>query len=470
MRVVFCSSEVVPFAKTGGLADVCGALPMALEKIGVETVVILPRYQCIDVKEHNLTKLNNEVSVGTIGKNIQVYFIEHEGLFDRNGLYGDASGDYEDNLDRFQFFCLKALELLKQLNISVDIVHCHDWQTSLIPVYLKTMFAEDEFYSRIKSVLTIHNLAYQGLFTKEEYPKVDLPKKYFASDGFEFYEKINLLKAGILFSDFITTVSPEYAKEIQTEKMGCGLSDVLGKKKESFVGILNGVDYNIWNPETDALIENQFCAKEINGKLKNKQSLQERAKLSQKDDVPVIGFVGRLDYQKGIDIIAEAMETIMTQNVQVILLGLGEEKYQNILRDLGSRYPEKLACFLKFDEELAHLIYAGSDMFLMPSRYEPCGLSQMISLMYGTIPVVFKTGGLVDTIRSYDDSSGKGNGFVFEHYSAKSLADIVKKAVSVYRDSSVFSGLVEKAFTYDFSWDKSAKEYQEMYEKCIASD
>ena len=467
MRVVFCSSEVLPFAKTGGLADVCGTLPLILEKYGINVAIVMPRYQCVDAKKFTVRPLNQNISTAKIGQNINVYFVENKRLFDRDGLYGDEKGDYEDNLERFSYYGKAALELLKEANLKTDIIHCHDWQAALIPVYLKTAYKNDPFYAKIKSILTIHNLAYQGLFAEEEFPLLGLNDKLFGVDGLEFYGNVNLLKGGIIFSDAVTTVSRQYAKEIQTPKFGCGLEGVLRKKK-NILGINNGVDGQLWNPETDAFLAKNYSAGNIEDKYVNKRELQKKLKLDAKKDVPLVGFVGRLSSQKGLDLVYEAVDEIVKLDVQMVFLGVGEEKYQNILRAMAKKYPKKIAAYLQFDEPMAHLVYAGSDIFLMPSVYEPCGLSQMISLRYGTIPLVFKTGGLADTIKHFDSADHQGNGFVFDIYKKEALVKTMKIAVKAYHDKDIFNRLVLKSFGHDFSWKNSAAEYKKLYEETLA--
>ncbi len=466
MKVAFCSSEVVPFAKTGGMADVCGALPLALEELGIRVVILMPRYKCIVSRDHDIRALNNDVSTTTIGKDIQVYFIENEVFSGRDGLYGESNGDYPDNLERFQLYCFKALEVLKQLNIDVDIFHCHDWQAALIPVYLKFLLHKDSFYKDMKSVLSIHNLAYQGIFPKKAFPKLGLKQSLYRSGGFEFHDKINLLKAGILHSDAVATVSPGYAREIQTEDYGCGLDGVLRSRKDSIPGILNGLDNTVWNPQSDKLIAHRYSAQDIAGKYKNKAELQKQCKLPIRSDVPLFGFVGRLSYQKGIDLISEGMPTIARMDLQMVFLGVGDDKNHEIVKNMASRYPKKIAACLEFNEKLGHQIYAGSDIFLMPSVYEPCGLSQMISLRYGTVPLVHKTGGLKDTVTAYDRG---GNGFVFTEYTPDAFVAAVKQAVDVYHDKSGFKRLVQKAFECHFSQTDSARQYRELYDQCLSS-
>jgi len=469
MKVVFCSSEVVPFAKTGGLADVCGALPLALEDIGTEVVLFLPHYSSIAEDRYSIRKINDEVSQVIIGKNIKVYLVEHKDFFDREGLYGNEDGDYEDNLERFQFFSSKVLELLKEFDFKADIIHCHDWQTALIPVYLKERYQADDFYAGTKCVLTIHNLAYQGVFPAENYTKLNLKEELFASDIFEFFEKVNVLKAGIVYSDEITTVSPQYAHEIQTREFGCGLEGVLHSRDEKIAGILNGLDYEVWNPKIDSFIEKNYTAKNYKeSKLENKRALQKSFNLPVRDEVPLFGFVGRLSHQKGIDVVLEVLEEIGDLDIQMIIQGVGDGEYQDALKNFSSQYPEKITVCLEFCEKTAHQIYAGSDLFLMPSLFEPCGLSQMISLSYGTVPIVFGTGGLVDTIEPFNASTSKGNGFVFTEYTKNGFIQIIQKAVNSFKNKKQFSQLIKNAFESKFSWEKSAMAYKNLYQ-CLLS-
>lgn len=464
MNVAFCSSEVFPFAKTGGLGDVCGSLPLALEKMGINVSVFLPGYRCVGRAGHSIEQLSEHVSRATLGSNINVYFIEDEKYFDREGFYGDHLGDFKDNLERFSYFCDQILILLKQLDFQPDIVHCHDWQTALIPVYLKEMFGDDAFYAKTKSILTIHNLAFQGVFPKEKFNKLGLDETLFSSQGFEFYDQINLLKAGILYSDKVTTVSSQYAKEIKTKRFGCGLDRVLRERKDGIAGILNGLDDDIWNPEKDGLIEQKYSVGDFEeAKLTNKVQLQKELRLDIQENVPLFGFVGRLSHQKGIDLILETMEDFIKMGAQMAFLGVGDAQYQEKLNQMASRYPQNIAVRLEFNESLGHQIYAGSDLFLMPSQFEPCGLSQMISLCYGTIPVVYKTGGLADTIKSYGLFKGNGNGFVFLNYSKAAFLNMIKKADKVFHQKDKFRRLRKNAMCSEFSWKQSARQYQELY-------
>ncbi len=458
MKIVMCASEVVPFAKTGGLADVAGALPLALEELKQEVIVVMPRYKTIQDAKFNIKRLKSDVSYSVIGKNIKVYFIENDAYFSRDGLYGDKAGDYPDNLDRFSFYCKRTLELLKELNFKPDIIHCHDWQSCLVPIYLKNLYARDAFFKKTRTILTIHNIGYQGLFSKEQFPKLGLDWSLFNMEMLEFYDKINILKGGMVFCDIINTVSPTYSKEIQTKEFGFGLEGVLNKRRNSLFGIINGLDYRIWDPETDKFIPQKYNVKDITGKKAAKSGLQKISGLPVKEKVPLAGIVSRLAQQKGFDILAEAIDELCNMDLQLVILGTGDAKYHELLADMVKKYPKVISLALKFDDALAHKIYAGSDMFLMPSRYEPCGLGQMISLRYGTIPLVFKTGGLADTVN-------EENGFIFDKYSSVALIDTVKKALKAYSSKTKWPKLVKKAMQCDFSWDESARQYIKLYEK-----
>ncbi len=458
MKIAMAVSEVVPFAKTGGLADVGGALPLALEYCGHEVIVIMPGYKCIRDSKLKVNRVSKDISFSVIGKNIKVYFIENSLYFDRDGLYGDKNGDYQDNLERFTFFCRRGLDLLKEIDFCPDILHLHDWQTSLMAVYLKTLYSERSFYNSIKSLITIHNIGYQGIFAKEEFFKLGLEYKFFDVDGLEFYNRINLLKGGIIFSDFINTVSPTYAKEIQTEEFGFGLEGLLKERKSVLSGILNGVDYSVWDPNTDKFIMQNYSVRNIENKVLDKEDLQKKCGLSVNRDIPVLGIVSRLAEQKGFDIFAESLDEFCKIGVQLVILGTGDQKYHQLLKSVARKHPKTISLNLRFDDPLAHKIYAGSDIFLMPSKYEPCGLGQLISLRYGTIPLVFKTGGFVDTIN-------KDNGFIFGAYTKEDLQKTIKKAVSVFKDKVKWMRLVLNAMECNFSWKASADKYTQLYDK-----
>ncbi|HPL82750.1 MAG TPA: glycogen/starch synthase, partial [Candidatus Omnitrophota bacterium] len=337
MKIAICASEVVPFAKTGGLADVAGALPLALEKEGQEVIIVLPRYKAVAGAKFGLKRLNSRVSYCVIGKNIKVYFIENDKYFKREGLYGDKHGDHKDNLERFAYYCRATLNLFKEIKFRPDIIHCHDWQASLIPIYLKTAYANDEFYAKARSLLTVHNIGYQGIFPKEEFPKLELDWSLFDVNGLEYYGRINILKGGLIFADLINTVSPTYAKEIETEEFGFGLEGVLKERKSSVFGILNGLDYDIWNPQSDKFIAYNFSVSENSGKGKNKATLQAACNLPQVKDVPLFGIVSRLAEQKGFDILAEGIDEICKLSIQLVILGTGEIRYHKILEKIAKK-------------------------------------------------------------------------------------------------------------------------------------
>ena len=456
MRIVFCSSEVVPFAKTGGLADVCGALPLALEELGHDVFIFLPYYRSIQNGAHTINSCGDGIYETTIGKNIRVLLIENNKLFDREGLYGYCDDEYDDNLERFQFFCERVLKALKNLDLKVDIIHCHDWQTALIPVYLKSLYQNDEFFAQTKSVLTIHNLAFHGLFDRKQWSKLKLDDDI-CEEKFAFFEKINLFKAGLLDADRVTTVSPQYAKEILTKEYGCGLQDVLTSRNDEVIGILNGLDYNVWR----SAIEGE--------KATSKTELQKSLDLQVRPEVPILGFVGRIAHQKGMDIILASLDDLLEEDIQIVIQGVGDEDYYKAFYEFAKRYPQKLALKFEFNQTLAQHVYAGSDLFLMPSYFEPCGLSQMIALACGTIPIVYKTGGLADTIIDYTEDKEHGNGFMFTEYVNTAFLEAVKRALDSLADTNDISQLKRNALAVDFSWRKSALEYQNIYQ-CLLSD
>ncbi len=351
-----------------------------------------------------------------------------------------------------------ALELLEEINFKADIIHVHDWQAALIPVYLKTTFSQNMFYKKARTVLTIHNIGYQGLFPKEEFPELGLDWSLFNIEGLEFYGKINILKGGMEFADLINTVSPTYSKEIQTKEFGFGLEGLLAKRRDSVFGILNGLDYSIWDPQHDKFIAKNYSAQNIEAKFKNKEDLQKTCGLALKEDLPLFGIVSRLAEQKGFDILAGTIEKICRLNLQLVILGTGDLKYHTLLEAIVKKYPKVISLHLKFDDTLAHKIYAGSDIFLMPSKYEPCGLGQLISLRYGTIPLVFKTGGLADTVN-------KDNGFIFDKYTKEELFKTIKNAARAYVDKGRWNKLMLRAMQYNFSWEAAAKKYLQLYAK-----
>ncbi len=483
MKVFYLASEIYPFAKTGGLADVAGTLPVSLKKLGVDIILAMPFYNSF-VSKHEPedtgividVEFNGEVFKTQILKKehrgVTTYFIRNDRYFDRDYLYGTPEGDYPDNPLRFGFFSMAALKLLERLDFKPGIIHLNDWQTALVPVYLKNtdLFP---YLADSKTILTIHNLAYQGTFPPDVLRSLMLPESLFTMEALEFYGKVNFLKGGILFSDVITTVSPTYAREIQTSEFGYGLEGVLYKRREHLYGILNGIDYDVWNPETDEYIYYNYSYGDFHyKKILNKTRLQEDMGLPAGSEFPLIGIVSRLAAQKGFDLLADAMNELSRLDLQMVILGTGDKVYQDLLVDFGTKFPDKFAVRIGFDPVLARRIYAGSDMFLMPSRYEPCGLGQMIAMRYGSIPVVRKTGGLADTVEDFtyeklkrDPGKRKGYGFSFGTYTHAHLIDAIKRALKVFKDQETWQQLVKIAMTRDFSWKSSAKEYVELYER-----
>lgn len=455
IKVLFCSSEVLPFVKTGGLADVSGSLPLALEKLGVNIIITMPKYKGID---KNTTIL---------GKNIKVYFIENDAYFLRDGLYGNKNIDFPDNLERFAYYSRKSLEIIKEIGFKPDIIHSNDWQSALIPIYLKNIFTKDEFYKEIKTIFTIHNLAYQGIFLKEEFSKLGLDWGLFNINGLEYYDKINLMKGAIIFSDKVNTVSPTYAKEIQSAEYGSGLNGLLTAYADKLSGILNGLDYSLWDPLKDKFIAKRYSFATLRDKYINKIALQKESGLTPNERIPLFGLISRLVDQKGLDILAGCLDEMLKKNLQFVLLGTGDQKYHQLFEEVKKNYPDKISVRLGYDAALAQKIYAGSDIFLMPSRYEPCGLGQIISLKYGTAPLVRKTGGLADTIIDVSTNPATGNGFVFTEYSSVELLKAIERALSFYEDKTLWKSIIHRGMNADFSWKASAKKYLELYKSLV---
>jgi starch synthase len=486
LNILFVSSEVEPFAKTGGLADVSGTLPQVIKDQGHEIRIIMPRYGSISERKfklHDVIRLKDiEVPIGkekkianvnssfiaNVKSKVQVYFLANKELYERPGIYTspDSKKDYVDNDVRFIFFCRGVLETLKRLGWQPDIIHCNDWQTGLIPAYIKTMYNHDPFFKNIKTVFTIHNLAYQGTFPAAAFDKTGLPEAEFGKEGVEFFGKLNFMKAGLVYSDVITTVSEKYAEEIcSTEEFGCGLEGVLQKRKSQLHGIINGIDYNIWNPETDELIIKRYDMRTLEGKQDNKKELLAKFGLAYKVNVPLVGIISRLVDQKGLDLIKEIADDFMKLDVQFVMLAAGEKRYQDYFESLHKKYAAKMGLFIGYNDELAHLIEAGCDMYLMPSRYEPCGLNQLYSLKYGTVPIVRATGGLDDTI--HDVESGNGNGFKFKKYDSKELFKTIQRALKMYHDTAAWKKIMKNGMQQDFSWESSAKKYTNLYRNLV---
>lgn len=479
MRVVMASPEIVPFAKTGGLADVVGSLPLALEGLGVRVSLIMPAYSFIPRDRFGLKETGIELIVPisrghekagvletTIGKGIKVYFIQADKYFDRENLYGTPEGDYLDNAERFAFFSRAILELLRKIGVP-DVLHVHDWQTALAPAFLKASPGAYPELEGMKTVLTIHNMGYLGLFWHLDWHLLNLDWKYFNFRFLEFYGMVSYLKGGIVFADAITTVSKKYAEEIKTLEYGYGLEGVLQERAGVLYGILNGVDYGEWNPKTDSHIKKNYGPRDLSGKMACKRDLQKAFGLPMRRAVPLIGMISRLADQKGFDLLAEVIDDIMGMELQFVLLGTGEKKYHDLFEDIRGRYQEKCGIRIGFDNSLAHKIEAGSDIFLMPSKYEPCGLNQIYSLKYGTIPVVRATGGLDDTIQEFDPATGKGNGFKFQDYSGRALLSAINRALETFKKPALWKKIIQNAMAADFSWKRSAQEYLKLYQSLV---
>ncbi|MDI6785527.1 MAG: glycogen synthase GlgA [bacterium] len=476
MKILLAASEAVPFAKTGGLADVAGTLPTNLKKQdkNIDIRVILPKYKGISDRGLKLigkfkVKIGNEIKEVSIKSkilsNVPFYFVQNDSFFYRDNLYGTSEGDYPDNAARFSLFSQAVLKLPKLINWFPDVIHCNDWQTGLIPVYLKNTYAQDQEYQRIGTLCTIHNIAYQGLFESQELTTTNLGWEFFTFDKLEFYGKINFLKAGIIYSDMLNTVSNEYAKEIQTTEYGSGLETTLCARNDNLHGIINGIDCQEWNPTHDNFIYQNYDINSIEKKKENKKKLLEELDLPFSENIPLIGLVGRFSYQKGFDILGNTINKIMKLNLYLVILGKGEKTYQDLFTCLATKYPNKLRVIIDFNNLLGHKIYAASDMFLMPSRYEPCGLGQLISFKYGTVPIVHKIGGLSDTVVEFNSKSGKGCGFTFKNYLPFYLLKSIKKALKTYQNQKLWKKLIKNGMALDFSWDRSAKEYLKLYEK-----
>ena len=432
-----------------------GSLPLALGRLGIQVVIMMPRYRGLKESKKKLSE------------NVTIYFIENEAYFNRAAIYGNEGGDYADNLQRFNFFSNRVLSLAKEIKFKPDLIHAHDWQTALVPAFLKTKLAGDPFFKRTKTLLTIHNMAYQGHFLESEFSSLEVDPALFSIGAFEYYGRINLLKAGIIFADAISTVSPMYAKEIQTKDYGYGLEGVVKKRHAHLRGILNGIDTDLWNPEKDKQIKKHYSSKDPKGKDICKADLQKRCRLKVDPEIPLFGIVSRLTEQKGIDTLSEIADAFLSKNVQFALLGDGESVYERGFKNIAARHPKNTAVFLGFNAAEAQTIYAGSDFFLMPSRFEPCGLGQLISLRYGTLPIVRRTGGLADTIVDVDADPKKGNGFVFTDHGSGKFLRAIDRAIGVFHDKKRFNALRKHAMNADFSWEKSAAEYKKFYKEIV---
>jgi starch synthase len=473
MRILFVASEGLPFSKTGGLADVVEALPKALVAQGHDVAVVLPRYRNTQIKNVVIKSLT--VSMGTALRfpaiadggrlaGVQYFFVDDPEYFDREQLYGVGGEDYPDNAERFAEFARAAIEMAKQLWLP-DVIHCHDWQSALVPVLLQTTYAADPQLSAVPVVFTIHNMGYHGLFPRDVLSRIGLPASLFRIDALEFFGHVNYLKGALIFSDYLTTVSRKYAQEIQTTEYGHGLDGVVRTRADHLVGILNGVDYSVWNPEVDSLIAARYSAKDLSGKQVCKRDLLAAFRLPEENlGRPLIGIVSRFADQKGFDLMAQVADVLVEEELAIVALGAGEAKHERMFRELSQQFPEKVAVKIAYDNTLAHKIEAGADIFLMPSRYEPCGLNQIYSLRYGTVPVVRATGGLDDTIDPFDPASGRGTGFKFSEYTGTALLAALREALAAFADKPFWRRLQANGMAKDFSWNSSALEYGRLYD------
>ena len=476
MHIAFAASEGLPFSKTGGLADVVGALPRALAAQGHQISVYLPRYRqtkLVDPRPvlRSITiPFDDEYrfcSVVTAGNQdgIRYYFVDYPPYFDRDALYGTAVGDYPDNAERFALFSRAVIEASKIVG-APDVFHCHDWQSALVPVILRTFYSQDPAFENVATVFTIHNMGYQGLFPAEILPLLMLPWDLFTISKMEFFGQVNFLKGALVFSDYITTVSKKYSQEIQTTEYGFGLEGVLRNRAATVTGILNGVDYDVWNPANDPFIAGRYSPLDLSEKAKDKADLVATFGIKNADTkLPVIGIVSRFAAQKGFDLISQIMDRLAREDMILTVLGTGDKDYEEMFLRLQKQFPQKIAVKVAYDNLIAHKIEAGADMFLMPSRYEPCGLNQIYSLKYGTVPIVRATGGLDDTIEPWDARTGKGTGFKFYEYSGESLLLTIKAALQAFRDEASWHVLMRNGMSRDFSWAASAKDYVKVYER-----
>ncbi len=490
LKILFVTSEVVPFIKTGGLADVSSALPQKLQELGHQVRIVVPKYGAIDERKYKIHEvvrlkdlttnigdkevtfsLRSSFLVGTKTR-VQIYFLDNEEYFgSRPSLYADplTGKDFEDNDERFILLAKSVFELIGKLGWIPDVIHCNDWQGGLIPAYHKTLYKDEESFSSIKTLFTIHNLSFQGEFPKTSFKKTGLPDELNNTKGIIHKNKVNFMKAALTFSDYINTVSETYSKEICKDKeIGAGLHNILCKRQKDIAGIINGIDTSIWNPEKDKHIAKKYSAKKLNDKEENKKALADKFGFEYKEDVPIIGMISRLHDIKGFDLVEKAFNDLMKLKIHLVLLGTGDKKYHRFFESQVSKNRDKFSCYLGFDDELAHLIEAGSDMFLMPSKTEPCGLNQLYSLTYGTVPIVRETGGLADTVERYNEKTKEGTGFVFKKYDHKELIKEVKRAIKIYtKDKENWQKIMKAGMKSNFSWLNSAKNYVNLYRDII---
>jgi starch synthase len=484
LRILFCASEVAPYAKTGGLADVAEALPVALSALGCDVRVFMPWYRCVRdwVKTPTIHPGSTPISVGihdyrvsyvetrTIS-GLPLYLLEKDEFYDRGSLYGTPnSGDYDDNAERFITFCLALRPLCEKMNWFPSIIHLHDWQTGLAAAYHYLSWRHEPNFAKSGTVFTIHNLAYQGIFPEKYFSLTNLPAEAFSLGGIEFWGNCNFLKAGLMYSDYLTTVSPRYSQEIQTSECGHGLDGVLRERKDCLSGILNGIDQVVWNPVTDSLIAGNYSSSRLSGKRQCKEALLSEFGFSKRhSSLPLVGMIGRLATQKGFRLLHEIVDELMSSPLLLIILGSGDSEIGEMVRAMAARYPDLVKVRIEFNEPLAHRIEAGADMFLMPSSYEPCGLNQMYSLRYGTIPIVHATGGLDDSVVDVQREPLLGTGFKFYRYEAAAFVEAIQAALQLYENKPKWIELQRRAMAWDFSWKRSAEHYLDVYRKVLSS-
>src|SRR3972149_2932231 len=491
LKILFVTSEVVPFVKTGGLADVSAALPQMLAEVGHEVRIVVPKYGAVDDRKFKIhevvrlkdlpVKIGNKDVVFSLKScflpgqkvRVQIYFLDNQEYFgSRNSLYSDpmTGKDYPDNDERFTLLSRAVFELIIKLGWIPDIIHCNDWQCGLIPAYLNTIYKNSENFDKFKTLFTIHNIQYQGEFPKTSFKKTGLPEKLNSDRGIEMNGKINFMKSGLKFADVINTVSETYANEIRTdEKLGSGLRNVLAKRKHDLFGIVNGIDSNVWNPEKDKHIIKKYSLKDLEQKAENKIELANKFGFKYDPQIPIVGVISRLYNSKGMDLITDAFKEMMGMKLQLILLGTGDKKYHNFFEKMSEKYKHKFESYLGFNDELAHLIEAGADIYLMPSLVEPCGLNQMYSLAYGTVPIVRETGGLADTVIRYDEKTEEGNGFVFKKYESDAMLKEIKRALKLFEDKKKWPKIMRNGMKTDFSWNASPERYLDLYKPILAN-
>ena len=488
MQIVMVASEVAPFSKEGGLADVLGSLPTALSELGQDVCVVSPLYRGVRERAAELTEGLHPVQNGAFrvpigdgsapcvvwqsklpGTEVTAYFLENDRYYDRDGYYTSNADhtDFQDNSERFIFLSRGALETCRALRMSPDVIHSHDWPTGLVPIYVEHVYRTS--FPRTATVFTIHNLAYQGIFWHWDMKLAGLPWSLFNWRMLEYYSNMSFLKAGLVGADVLTTVSRQYSKEIQTEEFGCGMDGVLRERSHDLYGIVNGLDTKAWDPQTDPLIPAHYSADDLSGKAECKRALQERFGLPARPETPLIGMVCRLVDQKGLDLLEDALPELLKDDLQFVVLGTGEPRYHEFLRHTATQHPERLAIALEYNDQAAHLVEAGSDMFFMPSRFEPCGLNQLYSLRYGTVPVVRAVGGLADTVVDYADGApGQcATGFRFDDYTCDAILEVLRRGVHLYRDAAAWGELVRNGMAQDWSWTRSARDYLSVYRVAV---